>query len=156
MVLRLITLGGLLRPLNSVKITKFSNGKNLSTHKSDFMSNQTEGKKSWFNKIPGEKGLFSIGILKKHYEILPLLIIVGGGITILMTGVLRIAMTRDDVRYASSGKLPYEKTDLENFKKRKFLIFNQNYDTVDELKNIYKDIYADENTSNENKSTEKK
>ncbi|KAL5273289.1 hypothetical protein ACFFRR_000200 [Megaselia abdita] len=89
---------------------------------------------------PSGQPLFAPKTLKKHYEVIPLFVIIFGGIAILSGFVVRNAVTRDDVRYYSTAKMLCEDTsDVENPKQRKFRVYNQKYESPEGLKNVLKD-----------------
>ncbi|XP_004518244.1 uncharacterized protein LOC101453299 isoform X1 [Ceratitis capitata] len=76
--------------------------------------------------------MFSPTILKRYWELTPLFVIIGGAILGLCYAVVRNGLSRDDVRFYSSGKMNCE--DIEKSGPRKFLVFNQKYKVPEGLK----------------------
>ncbi|CAD6996072.1 unnamed protein product [Ceratitis capitata] len=65
-------------------------------------------------------------------KLTPLFVIIGGAILGLCYAVVRNGLSRDDVRFYSSGKMNCE--DIEKSGPRKFLVFNQKYKVPEGLK----------------------
>ncbi|XP_050327732.1 uncharacterized protein LOC126757802 isoform X1 [Bactrocera neohumeralis] len=76
--------------------------------------------------------MFSPTIIKRYWELSPLFIIVGGAVLGLFYAIVRNGLSRDDVRFYSSGKMNCE--DVEKSGPRKFLVFNQKYKVPEGLK----------------------
>ncbi|XP_037950038.1 uncharacterized protein LOC119681046 [Teleopsis dalmanni] len=80
----------------------------------------------------GEMYMFTAQGIKKYWEVIPLLVIVGAGVVGLVYASVRSALTRDDVRYNNKSKMLCEIIDTDESKipkPRKFLVYNQKYET---------------------------
>ncbi|XP_036342835.1 uncharacterized protein LOC118752092 [Rhagoletis pomonella] len=66
------------------------------------------------------------------FQLTPLFVIVGGAVLGLFYAIVRNGLSRDDVRFYSSGKMNCE--DIEKSGPRKFLVFNQKYKVPEGLK----------------------
>lgn len=85
--------------------------------------------------------LFTFKRLKKQYELYPLFLILNLFLASFIAYIcFRIFVSVDDARWGKNWKTNAEKVDLLNPRKRRLLVFNQEYPPMEELHSIYQEM----------------